>query len=151
MVQTAVAPKVAKPFCHTKRKLNVVKALELRLKGYTYADIGKSLGVSRQGAQKALSKFGNLLDNPEAVNAYKMHEPDLISSAKLQVAVSLVDASKLEKASLNNAAYAFTQLNQAERLLRDQSTANISVRSEVVRLEGLRDSLQAELEDLGNE
>jgi hypothetical protein len=44
----------------------------------------------------------------------------------------LLDPAKLEKASLNNVAFAFTQVYQAHRLCTGGSTQNLSVLSRIV-------------------
>jgi len=113
-------------------KLDVHKALKLRLtKGLSYTEIGRLLGgYSRQAVHRALKSFNNLLDDPDGRAAFRSMKSEVLESAQLRLVSEIVDNSKLEKASVNNLAYAAGTLDQMIRLERNQSTSNVHSYSE---------------------
>ena len=56
---------------------------------------------------------------------------ELLSAAEFELLRKLVDAGKIEKASLNNMAYAFSQIHTARRLEDGKTTSNVGVAVEV--------------------
>jgi len=133
------------------RKVDVGKALELRLRGYSYQDIANRFKCQKSTVCQALQKFLKLLDNPDLVNAYKQHEADILAAAKSRIVTRIIEPSVLKKASVNNLAYAFTQLNQAERLSRGQSTQNIDIHSQIEKLSGKLSKIEDEERELRRE
>lgn len=106
-------------------KIDVAKALKLRMQGLSYSEIACQFDCAPQSVQKALAKFTRLLENPEAVNAYRDNEADLLDAMRMKIVGHMAEEPTLKKASLNNSAFAFSQLLNGSRLLRGQSTANI--------------------------
>jgi hypothetical protein len=128
--------------------LDVGKALKLRLASpfLSYEDIGKMCGgVSKQAVCKALKPFLNIIDNPEAREAYRANKSEVLESVQLKLVSEMVDPEKVEKASINNLAYAAGQLDNMIRLDRGESTANIATYSMMARETG---AIEAELEEL---
>ncbi|MFI5364362.1 MAG: hypothetical protein ACHQ4J_01950 [Candidatus Binatia bacterium] len=115
-------------------KLDVGRALELRLeRGLSYEAIGQLCGgVTKQAVALALKPFRQLLDHPDSVRAYATHEPRLLDAARMTLLANMLDPARLQKAPPNHLAYTFSQLFQAGRLLRGQSTSNIGLRSTVI-------------------
>lgn len=120
----------APPILHPKpHRVDVAKALKLRLNGATLEDIGLLQGVTKQAVYQALTKFEPFLRGvePGELTAYSEERANLFNRVEQHLTESLLDPDVLAKASLNNRAYAFKQIHEARRLESGQSTANISV------------------------
>jgi predicted transcriptional regulator len=116
-----------------RKKLDLVQAYKLRVENrLTFAEIAKTLGVPKSTVHAALHRLNKLVPDPETVKAFEGVQASILTSAQEQLLSSLLDPAKLEKASLNNLAYGFTQLFTAHRLLTGASTQNISVLSRLV-------------------
>ena len=118
----------------TKRKeqielghaVDIKRAVQLRLKGMTYPDIAKIMGVTKQAVHKALLPLANILAKTEHLPAYQANKADIIDNLQAEMARNLVDPEKIKKATLGNVAYAMRQLNDIGRLERDLSTSNVA-------------------------
>jgi len=132
-------------------KVDVSVALRLRLVNkLTYQDIADKLGVCKQSVHTAIKRFEALIREPEEIEAYRKSKADLLDSAELMMLEKISDGETIAKASLNNAAYTFSQLHQAGRLERGRSTANIDVKhtmEEIQVLEAEYVELQKQLAD----
>ena len=110
-----------------RSKLDVRKALTLRLKNHlSYEEIATQLGVSKQGVHQGLKPFMDALGDPRAIQAFQDNEPGLISAAKMKVYSFMIDNAVLQKASLNNLAYAYSQIDTVKRLEEGKATAHIA-------------------------
>jgi hypothetical protein len=99
----------------------------MAMAGQSYADIAKVMGVTRQAIQQHLSPIMALIGDPAQLKAYQANKAEVLDGLQRQLAGSLVDPRKVEKANLGNVAYAMRQLNDMSRLERDQSTHNVAV------------------------
>ncbi len=105
--------------------IDVARALELRLKNnLSYGAIGEIMGVSKQAVQKRLSTFTQLLSDPEIDKAYDNAKAEVMTGVERRMLEMIVDPARLEKASVNNIAYAFDKVFQANRLVQGKSTVN---------------------------
>lgn len=133
----------------TRASVDVNQALKLRLKhNLPYRDIAERLGCSKSAVHKALKPFLNLLTRPDAVEAFKSQEAEFIDAARLKILRNLVDNDRLKKASVNNLAYAFSNLYNAQRLERGESTANVAyaeIDGSLEELQERKEALRAEL------
>ena len=116
-----------------KKRVDVSKALRLRMKGATYQEIADIQGVSPQAIEQRLSSFISLIKDPEAVTAFRDSEAEILDAARLKLVKNLVEKADDEKASVNNLAYAFTQIHNATRLIRGESTSNISQLTAIIQ------------------
>ena len=118
----------------THNKVDVAKALKLRIQGATLEDIGKLQGVTKQAVYQALTKFQPFIANLEAgqLTAYSENRAELFNAVEQHLSGLLLDTEKGAKASLNNVAYAFKQIHEARRLESGQSTANVSVLGKLI-------------------
>lgn len=112
-------------------RIDTGKALELRLKGLSFAQIGKLAGgMSKQAIEQRLSKFTRLLDNPEAVSAFRQHEAELLDAVRSSLITSLADDLRVKKGKGKLSGYQkvgmYGILFDKMRLLRNESTANVS-------------------------
>lgn len=110
-----------------ERKVDVAKALEYRLRGMSYSEIGKMMNVTDGAVHAALKRFTAILDDPELLTAGRAHVGDLIEAGMLKALRSSVDDKKLKKASSRDAAIVFGTLFDKMRLLKGQSTENTKV------------------------
>ena len=105
--------------------IDVARALELRLKNnLPYEKIGELLGVTKQAVQQRLSTFKALLSDPEIDKAYDNAKAEVMTGVERRMLEMIVDPARLEKASVNNIAYAFDKVFQANRLVQGKSTVN---------------------------
>ena len=132
------------------KSIDVGKALTLRLKnGLSYGDITKQFNVSRPAVYKRLKPFENFIKDPDSLNAYGENRAAILNSAEMTMIKEMVNGDKLEKASVNNIAYAYNTLFNARRLDQGESTANIShhlLSEKVSELDREEAILRAELE-----
>jgi predicted DNA-binding protein YlxM (UPF0122 family) len=104
--------------------IDVEKALRLRLKNrLSFREIGELMNVSGQAIEQRLSAFKAYIQDPDVIHAYEQNKAELLSSVEKGLIEKILDPEKLEKANLNNVAYAFTQIHTANRLERNQATA----------------------------
>jgi len=82
---------------------------------------------------RACRQLATLIPHLEQVEPYRSVKVDLFSAAEMQLLASLMRPEKLEKASLNNVAYALTQVHTALRLETNQSTANVGIVTKIVQ------------------
>lgn len=136
MANTEVLPAPPKKvITHPRQqKIDVAKALKLRLQGNTFEEIGAVFGCNKQAVYQALDKFKAFLGDVEAGNltAYSENRAELFNAVEKHLSGSLLDPQALEKASLNNRAYALKVIHEARRLETGQSTSNLSVLGKLV-------------------
>ena len=115
-------------------KIDVAKALRLRLQGATLADIAEMQGVTPQAIDQALKRFQPFVQGlePGQLSAYSEERANLFNVVEQHLTGSLLDPQALEKASLNNRAYALKVIHEARRLETGQSTSNLSVLGKLV-------------------
>ena len=124
------------------RKINISEALNLRLaRQWSYQEIADKYNCSKQAVHTAIKPFAKLIKSPEAIHAYHENKANLLTSIEMELAKSMIDGGKLKNASLNNVAYAFNNIFNANRLERNQATTNISVRTVVRDLEARKKEL----------
>jgi hypothetical protein len=78
---------------------------------------------------KVVQSFGDRTD----VDVYSNARAQLLNLAEERLVHTLLQPDKLEKASLNNVAYALTQVHTMRRLEQGQSTNNVAVLSQVIQ------------------
>ena len=116
-----IPAKRAKP-----NRVDVAKALKLRLQGATLSDIADLQGVTKQAIYQALTNFEPFLKGVEEgqISAYSEHRAELFNVVERHLTASLLNGDALAKASLNNRAYALKVIHEARRLETGQSTSN---------------------------
>ena len=111
------------------------KLLKLRLeKHLTYDQIAELTGMPKTTVYERLSWFEKLVKDPEQLQAYREQRGVLLSGVEAQLLTELANSDKLEKASLNNVAYAFGQIHTARRLEEGKSTSNLSVHATLIEM-----------------
>jgi predicted DNA-binding protein YlxM (UPF0122 family) len=92
-------------------------------KKMSYAEIGKQYGVSAQAIHQRFQTIDKIF-NPEKIQEYESEKPNILSGIETVLLHKILDEGKLEKASINNIAYALQNINNINRLHRGQSTSN---------------------------
>ncbi len=110
-------------------KVNVKKALELRLKGVSQADIARHFNCSRSAVTQALAPYRDLpLDQ---LDAWKSHKGDLLEAYQVALLQSLTPSDIKSMAPASRITAAAILFDKA-RLQRGESTNNISLFSRIV-------------------
>lgn len=111
----------------TKKQGNILDAVRLRIQHkLPWAEVSKQTGVCKTTLQSQLSKLYDLLD-VDRREVYDLARPQILSSAEEMLLLDMMDVERRKKASLNNTAYAYTQVHQARRLEAGQSTSNVGL------------------------
>lgn len=114
-------------------RIDKLKAYQLRVVNkLTYSQIGAIFGVSESAASQCLRKVEAIIGDPEVLQAQESVKTQLYQAAEHKLLASLLEPVKLEKASLNNVAYALTQVHMARRLEEGKSTENVNVLSKMI-------------------
>lgn len=104
-------------------KIDVKKAIELRLKGLSYRDIGFFFKCSHSAVAERLKPY---IQNDEIdLEAFKSNRADLMAMKQAQVLGALT-IEDVEKASAKDKALVYGILYDKERLERGQSTSNVA-------------------------
>jgi len=133
------------------------KALALKLRvvnKLSYEEIGRQFGVSAQAVHQALRKFTGILDELPICSVYEDSKAEMLSAVEMRLLGLLLDPDKLKEASLNNVAYTFQQVFNANQLKRGQATANVNhnvIIDDGHRLSDEITRLEAELSRLQND
>ncbi len=107
-----------------KQKIDVQKALQLRLKGVSYEDIGKQFGVSRAAVYQRLKPV--IPENNVDLETFKQNRADLLA-AKQKIILESMTQEQIDKIPPGSRPTAFGILYDKERLERGQSTENVIV------------------------
>lgn len=120
-------------------RINIAEALKLRLVNrLSFQEIADRYGVCKSAVYQALKRFLSILVEPDELEAFKNHKVDLLSSVEMKLLERLVNDEVMEKASLNNVAYAFKQLFDSGRLEQGKSTGNINILEVTASIEDLQ-------------
>lgn len=119
-----------------KPRIDVAKALKLRLQGLSYADIGQTLGgFAGPSVFEALAKFAKLIENPELIQSFRDQEPELLDAVRMRIISSLpYDLDRKGKRALSGYQKVgmYGILFDKTRLLRGESTVNLNSLSALV-------------------
>jgi hypothetical protein len=88
--------------------------------------------MPKSSVHAALHRLKLLIPAPEEVAAYEAVEASVMSGAKQRLLASVLDEECIAKASLNNRAYAFSQVANHERLIKGQTTSNVGVLAKLI-------------------
>ena len=96
--------------------------------GLTNADIGKLVGISHQAIYERFAKIGY---SPKNRKQYQEHKAEIYETIQIAIANALSEAD-WKKVSPAQAITSLAILEDKIRLLRGQSTANVSVLSQII-------------------
>ncbi|OEU68411.1 MAG: hypothetical protein BBJ57_02280 [Desulfobacterales bacterium PC51MH44] len=140
-LQTSTKPKrksYYKPVVVDKRnkngkKIDLAEVVKLRdVQGLSFPQIGKILGFDQAYVNRVHTNFKSMVQPSDLNNAFTDNRVSILNSMELNLLQNLGKADKLEKASLNNVAYAFNQIHTARRLEQGLSTGNVAISIETV-------------------
>lgn len=119
------------------RHIDIKKALEYRLKGCTYEQIGVLLDPAqpfcKQGVQQALQRFHALTSEAEDLPTFQQHRANLMDAVEFKLLASLADQDAIQKMSYRDRAVSYGIIVDKRRLETGQSTSNISVLGKIVQ------------------
>lgn len=108
-------------------RFDLCRAVGLRLKGMSIAEIARFMGVQQNTVFYHFEKLWTLFHgDPEVLKLYERSRPDFLKTLQMTVGAEVFDPAKLKKSSINNLAYAFRQFYDCERLESGKSTQNIT-------------------------
>lgn len=119
-------PKGSKDSPNAKRQRVNRKVFELAAKNVPIPAIAKTVGLSTTSIKTRLRDLREALESVDKLEDWEMNKADYFSAAQHTLLKSMLSQDKLDKASVNNLAYALTQVHTAGRLERGQSTANVA-------------------------
>ncbi len=103
------------------------KALTLRLANKnSYQEIADLMNCPKATVYYRLSKFDKLIADPHAIHGYDVNRANLLTSIEMEVALKILDGDSLQKSTANQLGYLLKIVNEARRLEKGESTANIS-------------------------
>ncbi|MCD6162601.1 MAG: helix-turn-helix domain-containing protein [candidate division Zixibacteria bacterium] len=133
-------------------KFDVAKALQLRhSNGLTDSQIARQFGCTRQSVHRALKRFNKILLPASELQAYQEKKAGILESVEATLVCDLADSEKRKKASLNNTAYALSQVANMTRLEKGLSTSNVAyvdMASSLEEIQQQRRQLEEALKDL---
>lgn len=130
-----------------RKRFNASKALRYRLRGLSNQEIADVMRASVSDVNRSLAGFDAMVG--DEVQAFRENEPELLDVLRMKLVAHMNRDEVLAKSSLNNAAFALSKVHEAARLIRNQSTANIGVRTSVVM--GAHGAVAAEDSDESDE
>ena len=114
-------------------KYTLTDLFKLRVENrLSLADMEKVTGIKKATIFYRLKELAKVCPDPDMAHALDSVEPAIVSHVKHRLYASLLDEECLNNSTLNNRAYAFSQIANHERLLKGKSTANISLMSTLV-------------------
>lgn len=110
------------------QKYDLAEMWKLRFKhNLSINQIADKMGCSKVTVWRKLEKYINMLPNADEIKSYQEHKSQYLTGLELKVYEEMCNPEKLKDASLNNLAYSFQSLYNANRLESGKSTSNISV------------------------
>jgi len=120
------------------RKVDIPKAVELRLKGLSYSDIAKHFDCSKSAVKQALDKY---CPDAVAVDVYRKNEGALITAKKSMI-LNAITPEKVADATAFQLTGMFGIMVDKSRLVEGKSTANIeAVIQDAMSLANSKDEL----------
>jgi len=81
------------------------------------------MGVAAPSVHGALKRFLHILHNPEESATYEQNRAQILTAVEFRLVNQLANKKKIKAASLNNIAYAVSQINNMIRLEKGQPTS----------------------------
>ena len=113
-------------------RIDVGKALKLRLQGNTFEEIASIFGVTRSAVHQAISKFETFMQGmgPGSLTAYAEERGSILNAIEAQAAIalsaSLLDG-RADKSSPRDLAVTLGVITDKRRLESGQSTSNHAI------------------------
>lgn len=111
----------------TRKKVDPVRAMELRQKGLTLQEIAESTGVSRQAVHQQINRVTALLAAPQELEQYRERQAEIMDSIGIRYGARLLDEDAIKGASALQAASVLGIVTDKARLIRGQNTGTVLV------------------------
>ena len=144
MADTATCNKLVKGNGYSY-KIDVDKAIQLRCKGLSYAEIAVHFNVTGEAVR---DRIGGLINTEFDLEAFKKNRADILSGKQLELIKSLTEED-VKKASPYQKVGMFALLYDKERLERGESTSNVAYADLSESLKGLQREEETLLAELG--
>jgi len=105
------------------------QALHLAALKRPVQEIARAVKLPPSTTCRLLKRYGSWLQELEHIEDYTDTRSQLLTAGELKLFKSMMEQEKLDKASVNNLAYAMRQLYDMGRLERGQSTSNVSTQT----------------------
>ena len=105
------------------------EVLRLHVLGHSERQISTLVQYNRSQVKEILADFQCVFAELKNIDVYKRMRGDILTAAELAILRSMMDPTKLEKAQLNTAGYAYKVIHDARRLEEGKSTSNSEVHS----------------------
>jgi hypothetical protein len=116
-------------------KADLATIVKLRtVNGLSWNEISTQTGVPKATLLRQFSNVCKMLD-PEGLQTYRDSRVPLLTAMEAELLRLMGDPVRLKKASVNNLAYAFYQINNARRLEEGRATQNIDLRQTLLTLQ----------------
>ncbi len=128
-------------------KVNITKAIQLRVNGMTYTDIGKYFGVTKQAVLEQVRRY---LPKDIDIKATSENLSPIMRGKAYELLLSLSDDDQKAMSGLQKST-AFCQLYDKVRLEEGKSTQNIDIRAltgSIEEMEAEERRIQEELEGI---
>lgn len=99
--------------------------VDLHTKNVPAGVIAKTVGCAESTVWSRIKTLRENLKSLDKLKEWQENKPDILAATQFEMVQSMLEPGKLKKASVNNLAYAFDKLHQAERLERGLSTSNV--------------------------
>lgn len=104
----------------------LARVVDLKLKGVKQTEIAKITGQSTAAVCKQLQRFDKIFELLPKVEEYRQGRTELLDATELRLLQAINDPTKLQNATLNQAAFAFEKVAHYSRLWQDKSTDNVN-------------------------
>ena len=98
------------------------------------AELARIHNTTVPTVKNRLQRFFRTLGSTQQVHAYRLHEGDILDAIRWRIVQLLSEPDRLAKATVKDLAIVFGIMFDKTRLLRGQSTQNISIRTDAILL-----------------
>jgi transposase len=116
-------------------RIDVQKALKLRLQGNSFSEIGTIFGVSPQAVEQRLDGFKEFLSGITDIGqleSYTEERKSILNAAEMTLLRSVLDEEAIKKAPLAARTMAFGVLYDKRRLEEGKSTENLGILGKLI-------------------
>ena len=120
------------------QKLDIMDAIQLRVVNkLSLAKVSTITGIPKSTIDKKYKDVIELFD-ADKINDYEIKKPEVLSGMERVLIREMMDKNKLKNASLNNVAYTFAQVSNANKLARGQATQILDAGKNIQDIEELK-------------
>lgn len=112
-----------KPRTYPPEKIPLAEALKFRYQNkLTLREIAERYNVTESAVHQRLEKFTNMLLAPDEAEAFREQEIEILRNVRFKITNEMLNPDKLKDASINNLAYAHSNLFRDESILSGRPT-----------------------------